>query len=257
MIFSARFVVTRISTKNSLHGNLQFTLEKINKEGDWAFLDININMSSKSNITCHWYQKPTDTGMILKFCCCAPLQHKKNVIQVTVQRVFNATSIWLVFDQALEEKKNLLDQKSVSRGEVSKNSERDFRKDNKRGKNQFRTTPKEYQKSKTRSRDKPGIFLQKRSNLTQNFASKLKKLCELRAVIITRKLRSCLPTLKSFFDTDLKFHVVYGIKCNGCGSIYVGQTSRHVATRITKHQKNDSQVGQHLVECCGATNDIQ
>ena len=42
----------------------------------------------------------------------------------------------------------------------------------------------------------------------------------------------------------------------GCGSIYVGQTSRHVSTRLTEHQKKDSQVGQDLVEC-GATNDIE
>ena len=42
-----------------------------------------------------------------------------------------------------------------------------------------------------------------------------------------------------------------------CGSIYVGQTSRHVTTRITEHQKKDSQVGQHMVECSGAMNDIE
>ena len=72
---------------NSLHNNLQFTLEKVNIEGDLASFDININVSSKSNITCHWYQKQTDTGLILNFRSCAPLQHKKNVIQETVHRV--------------------------------------------------------------------------------------------------------------------------------------------------------------------------
>ena len=125
------------------------------------------------------------------------------------------------------------------------------------GKDQLRTTPKEHQKSKTRSYDKPTIFLQYRGNLTQNFASKLEKLCELQVVVTTRKLRSCLPTLKPSFDRDLKSHVVYVIKRNGCGFIYFWQTSRHVTTRITEHQKKDSQVGQHLVECLGATNDIE
>ena len=43
----------------------------------------------------------------------------------------------------------------------------------------------------------------------------------------------------------------------GCGSIYVGRTSRHVTTRLTEHQKKDSQVGQDLVECRGATNEIE
>ena len=257
MIFSARFVVTRMSTKNSLHSILQFTLENYNKEGDWSFLDININMGRKSNITCHWYQKPTDTGIILKFCCCAPLQHKKNGIHVTVHRVFNATSIWLAFDQALEEKKIFWTKNQYQEEKSPKIVNETLEKIISGGKNQFRTTQKEHQKSKTRSHDKPAIFLQNRSNLTQNVASKLKKLCKLRAIFITRKLRSCLPTLKSSFDTDLKSHVVYEIKCNGCGSIHVGQTSRHVATWITEHQKNDSQVGQLLVECCGATNDIE
>ena len=57
---------------------------------------------SKSNINCHWYKKPTDTGQILNFCSCAPLQRKKNAIQGTVQRVFNATFNWLAFNQAFE-----------------------------------------------------------------------------------------------------------------------------------------------------------
>ena len=44
------------------------------------------------------------------------------------------------------------------------------------GEEQLRTTQKEHQKSKTRSQDKPTIFLQHRNNLTRNFESKLKKL---------------------------------------------------------------------------------
>ena len=30
---------------NSLHKNLQFTLETPNESGDWAFLDLNINLN--------------------------------------------------------------------------------------------------------------------------------------------------------------------------------------------------------------------
>ena len=44
-------------------------------------------------------------------------------------------------------------------------------------KDQLRTTPKEHQKSKNRSHDQPTTFLQYRDNVTQNFASRLKKLC--------------------------------------------------------------------------------
>ena len=225
---------------------------------DLAFPDIEVKVSSKINIICFfWYHEPIDSGMILNFCSCTPLQHMKNVIQGTVHRVFNATSNWLAFDQALEMNKTCWTKNQYPEGWSSKMFNQTLEKILSGGKDQLRTTPKEHQKIKTRSYDKQTVFLQYRGNLTPNFASNVKKLCELQVVFTTRKLRSCLPTLKSSFDRDLKSHVVYEIKCNRCGSIYVGQTSRHVTTRITEHQKRDSQVGQHLVECPGASNDIE
>ena len=56
-----------------------------------------------TEIGCHWYQNSTDTGIILNFRSCAPLQHKRNVIQGTVHRTFIATSDWQSFDVALKE----------------------------------------------------------------------------------------------------------------------------------------------------------
>ena len=37
--------------------------------------------------------------------------------------------------------------------------------------------------------------------------------------------------------------------CSGCNSTYVGQTVRHLATRVDDHRKWDSPVGQHMLEC--------
>ena len=50
--------------------------------------------------------------------------------------------------------------------------------------------------------------------------------------------------------------MVYKVTCNGCSSIYVGQISRHVTTRISEHQKKDTPVW-HLVECCGTAHNIE
>ena len=60
---------------NSLHNNLHFTIEKIKMEANLVFLDGNVNVRGKSRITCQWYQKPTDTGIILNFLSCEPSQH--------------------------------------------------------------------------------------------------------------------------------------------------------------------------------------
>ena len=146
-------------------------------EGVLAFLYINVIVRSKSNITCHWYQKPTDTGIILNFRSCAPLQLKKNVIHGTVRRVFYAASIWLAFDQVLEKNKTCWNKNDYPEKWSSKIVNQTLEKIISGSKDQLRTrpTPKEHQKNKTRSYGKPTIFLKYRGNLTQNFANKLKK----------------------------------------------------------------------------------
>ena len=92
---------------NSLHKNLQFTFETPNGSGDLAFLDLNINLNEDRKISCYWYQKSTDTGIILNLRSCAPLQHKRCVIQGTVHRIFNATSDWQSFDVALKKNQEI------------------------------------------------------------------------------------------------------------------------------------------------------
>ena len=99
---------------------------------------------------------------------------------------------------------------------------------------------------------KPLFFLQYRDNNSLQLMRKLGKTCKLTPILTTRKLCICIPSRKSSFDSNLKPHVVYGPSCCGCNSLYVGQTCRHLATRISEHQKTNSPVGQHVVECCGA-----
>ena len=68
---------------------------------DLAFVDLNINVNNDRRISCHWYQKLTDTGIILNFRSCASLQHKKNVIQGNdVQRKFKINNGWQSFEIA-------------------------------------------------------------------------------------------------------------------------------------------------------------
>ena len=128
---------------NSLHKKLQFALEEINMEEGSAFLDINVNVSCKSSNTCHWYQKPTDTGVILNFLSCAALQHKTHVIQGKIHSVVKR-----LFDQALRsgnrKEQNWLDQKPVSEEWSSKIVKQTLKKIITGSKDQLRTTTIEH-----------------------------------------------------------------------------------------------------------------
>ena len=95
----------------------------------------------------------------------------------------------------------------------------------------------------------PMLMVQYRGNQRQYFANRLRKLTNVQVVFTTRKLQSCLPSLKSAFSNDLKSRVVYKLSCSGCTSIYVGQTVRHLTSRIEEDKKADSPVGLHLQQC--------
>ena len=83
-----------LEAASKLHPNLQFTIEEFDRNGNLAFLGLNVNVDSGKKVTCGWYQKPTDIGTILNFRGCAPLQYKRNVIEGTLHKVFRSTSTW-------------------------------------------------------------------------------------------------------------------------------------------------------------------
>ena len=86
---------------SKLHPNLQFTLETRDDRNSLPFRDMSINVPPEGTIFCTWYQKPSDTGPILNYCGSALLQHKKSIIQGTIQPLFRATSNWEAFQEAL------------------------------------------------------------------------------------------------------------------------------------------------------------
>ena len=93
------------------------------------------------------------------------------------------------------------------------------------------------------------LMVQYRGNQSQYFANRLRNLTNVQVFFTTRKLESCLPSLKSLFLNDLESRVVYEQSCSGCTSSYVGKTVRHLTTRIEEHKKADSPVGFHLQQC--------
>ena len=96
--------------------------------------------------------------------------------------------------------------------------------------------------------EKQQLVLKYRGNISNEFVKKLNKIHPVQTIFTTRKLKSCLPSLKSSFDKDLKFHVVYEPTCNGCKSIYVGQTCRHITTRVAEHAMANAPMGVHEIE---------
>ena len=100
------------------------------------------------------------------------------------------------------------------------------------------------------SSDSPPILMvQYRGNHSQTLATKGRDITNAQIIFTTRKMKTCMPSLKFSFSSELKSKVVYSLAYCGFKSIYVGQTIRHLTTRIEEHRKEDTPVGQHIRQC--------
>ena len=88
-----------------------------------------------------------------------------------------------------------------------------------------------------------------RGKHNQTLAKKVCDITNAQIIFTTRKRKTCVPSVKFSFSSELKSKVVYRLECRGCKPIYVGQTVRHLTTRIEEQRKEDTPVGRHIRQC--------
>ena len=64
---------------NNLHPNLKFTIER-EENKSIPFLDMKILHEDNGKLSSTWYNKPTDTGLIMNYHALAPKKYKRSVL---------------------------------------------------------------------------------------------------------------------------------------------------------------------------------
>ena len=98
------------------------------------------------------------------------------------------------------------------------------------------------------------FVMQYRGNKSDVFSKRLRKTANISVIFTTRQMKTALPSLKQKLPENVRGNVVYEITCSGYQSSYVGQTTRHLATRVHEDSKGTIPVGEHL-NWCGFTID--
>ena len=186
------------------------------------FLDMSINVQPEGTILTSY------TGTILNYRSCATLQHKTSIILGTKHRLFRATSNWEAFREALTKNEEILKRNQYPRlwvGDIVKDTINQLRmKEQRKGYNEGVAVKQQ------KNTEKQQVVLLYRGKISNEFVQKLNKIHPVQTILTSLKFKSCLPILKSSYRKDNKSHVVYELTCNGCKSIYVGQTCRHITT---------------------------
>ena len=184
---------------NRQHANITFTAE-IERDGKLPFFDIDIS-GSESKFATSVYRKPTFTGLFTNFHCFIPNGMKQNLVSCLIHRIFNLCSSYENFHTQLEIVRKLLN----LNGFPSHMFDRIVRR-----------------------------------FLDHTFDSKPPVLIAPRKIVYF-----CLPftgihsvqilPLQDEVPKYLRSIVVYLFKCRCSAASYVGQTTRHLHTKISEH----------------------
>ena len=193
-----------------------------------------------------WYNKPTDTGLIMNYHALAPKRYKRSVVSGFVYRIYFACSSWEHFHKSLEKAKQILERNQYPPSFYDPIIKDTLNKIIEQPTSERTDTPP---KSEGTTKKYP-LIVQYRGKCTEDYARALHR-CNAPCMIIMtlRKLKTTMPSLKPPVEKMLRSGVVYKIVCPRCNACYVGQTSRHLQTRFREHLNNTGPVKNHLLKC--------
>ena len=208
---------------NSCHSNLQFTMEKQNSEGSLRYLDVDVSIHHNT-IKTVWTLKSTNTGRYTPFHAHSPLRYKKAAIRALVYRSKHLNTHSVDYEASFPLIKSLFEANGYPPRLIDqiKNSV-----DNPRQKN-----------------DKPSPIILHLPFVKSKEIPTLKTVNAINKVLPTQhRLLVAFKTLKTanlFPNKDrvslgLASNVIYKFQCEQCTSCYIGETRRHLSTRVAEH----------------------
>ena len=239
-----------LSVLNSLHSNLQFTVEV--GSTSLPFLDVLVNINVNSFET-SVYRKETHTGVFLNFNAAAPNQWKRGLILCLLNRAKSICSSPRLFNDEVNRLKKLF----IDNCYPARYFENALKRI---------TNPTQHQDDLDES-DVFSIFrVPYYDRSSMKFAKRISKIISdkfnisIRVVYSTYKVKNYFQ-LKCRTPLPLLSKVVYRFTCVQDTHIsYIGYTKRHMTTRVTEHTDpkyaKKSHVFGHIKACsaCSAAN---
>ena len=226
---------------NSQHPNNKFTMEKETNKM-LASLDVCINNKDPCNLLMSVHRKKTFSGLLTNFFSFTSYSYKIGLIRTLVDRAYKINTTLAKFNEDVRSllqifKKNQYPESLINR--VVKSYPNNAQNSN----------------TSTSTNDTSTIYFKlpflNISNFTQRKVRMLaKKYCKnlnIKLAFSSFTIKN-LITVKDCVPRSLRSCVVYKFICVGCNSVYIGETSRHLSTRVREHLFTDknSHIFKHL-----------
>ena len=257
LIFNSRDDVGPfLNFMNNLHNNIKFTTEFEN-ENKLSFLDILIKRIDNLKYETSIYRKPTDTGLYTTANSFCEEKYKSGMIKGLIHRVWTLTS----------DHKTTCNELDLLRDRLSKNAygmkmiERNIKKsvDKLMIPNLGSKEADKIKEQKEIKEEFKNIVKIPYSDGFRRFKASIKQVVgsdpNFKVISTTFKSKNFLST-KSRTPLSVQANVVYKFQCHGCKHQYIGETYRHLKTRISEHTQSSrtSKVLDHIKSCTRRSN---
>ena len=226
---------------NQQHPNIKFTIE-YNIDNKIAFLDALI-CNTDNNIITKTYHKPTYTGLLLNFNSFTSFSYKSSLVKCLIDRAFKINNTWKGFNEDIMKLTNTLTLNGYPKSFINKNI-------NSYLNNFFNLITKDSENTNCSYFKLP--YIGKFSNHTKKkIKTLIKRFCKdnvnIKLVFNSYKIKQYFSA-KDKIPSDLKSNIVYKFTCARCNASYIGETCRHISTRMDEHFRTDkkSHVYKHL-----------
>ena len=223
---------------NSQHPTIKFTIEKETNKV-LAFLDVCIDNNDPSCLKTSTYRKKTFTGLLTNFFSFTSFSYKVGLIRTLVDRAYKINNSLLSFNNDVKKlthnfKKNQFPEYLINR---------------------LVKTSLDNNDNSAQSDNSNVLYFKLPYLPFSNFAQRkvrtlIKKYCSnltIKLAFGSFKVKNLIK-VKDSVPRSLRSRVVYKFTCAGCTSVYVGETCRHISTRVREHLCTDknSHVYKHL-----------
>lgn len=230
---------------NNKHPRIKFTFE-VEKNNSLSFLDVLITKID-NKFTTDVYRKPTFSGMGMKFCSSVDYKYKVNLISCLLGRAFKICSNYNTLNFEIDRLRKYFCQNSFPVSLFESNVHLKF--DNfYNPKTAISTVSKEILFCKI-------PFLNDHTNLLlrkelRDLLSRFYPQIDLRIIFENNWSIGSFFSYKDKVPKLVCSNVVYKYSCAQCSATYIGESSRHLKTRICEHRNLSPRTGELYRTAC-------
>jgi len=234
------FIDPFLSFMNDLHTRIKFTVEH-EKNKELPFLDVKVIRKEDRYITTQYF-KPTDTSLYLTPFSMCDEKYQKALIKTLISRTWELNSNYHLATEGIEKMKTRLLKNGYKENFIDKNI--------------LQVIDRKMQPTEPQPTIEPKVFLSVQygkgsKELKRSIKSLLPENPSPILLTLQTKKVEAFVSNKCRTPKDCSANLVYNFKCHGCDAQYIGETKRHLRTRVAEHRQKsrESAIQDHALHC--------